>query len=179
VATRASLLTIRRARASDLDTLTRHRRGMWRDIGHHTTAQLREADPVYRRWISRMLRTHRAVAWIVEAPNGRPAGSGVVWIPESQPRPGELDLPRPYLMSMYTAPSFRGQGVATRIVEAALEWARSRGYRRFTLHASDMGRPVYQRLGFTPGREMVRDLRGGRRRGTAPARRKPLSRSRR
>lgn len=175
----SSPLTIRRARLSDLDTLTRHRRGMWRDIGRHTTAQLDAADPIYRRWLGRMMRGHRAVAWIVEAPGGRPAGSGVVWIPEAQPRPGELDRPRPYLMSMYTVPSFRGRGTATRIVEAALAWARQQGYRRFTLHASDMGRSVYERLGFAPGREMVRELVPPRRRSPGTAPRKPLSQSRR
>ncbi len=103
----------------------------------------------------------------------------MVWLPEAQPRPGELDLPRPYLMSMYTVPSFRGRGVATRIVRASLDWAREHGYRRFTLHASDMGRSVYERLGFTPGREMVIDLARRRRTSTPPPPRKPLSHSRR
>ena len=179
MASRSAPFSLRRARLNDLDTLTRHRRGMWRDIGRHTTAQLNAADPIYRRWLGRMMRSRRAVAWIVEAPGGRPVGSGVVWIPEAQPRPGELARPRPYLMSMYTVPSFRGRGAATGIVESALAWAREQGYRRFTLHASDMGRSVYARLGFTPGREMVKELNGRRHAGAAARRRKPLSHSRR
>jgi len=173
-------LRLRRAGTGDLAVLTAHRRGMWRDIGiRASTSALQAADPVYRRWLAGMMRRRRAFAWIVEAADGRPAGSGVVWLPDSQPRPGDLGLPRPYLMSMYTVPSFRGRGVARRIVVAALDWARSRGYRRFTLHASTMGRPIYARLGFRPGREMIRTLARRPRPASSPRRRKPLSRSRR
>jgi GNAT superfamily N-acetyltransferase len=149
---------------------------MWRAIGRRTTAQLDEADPVYRKWLRGMMRRRRAFAWIVEGPGNRPAGSGVVWLPETQPRPGDLSLPRPYLMSMYTTPAFRGRGVATQIVVAALAWARGQRYRRFTLHASKMGRPVYERLGFEPGREMIRLLTPPRQPTSGTARRKPLSR---
>ena len=107
---------------------------------------------------------------IVEARDGRPAGSGVVWRQPSQPRPGKLARPRmPYILSMFTEPEFRGQGVASRLVEAMIDWATHRGYRRIVLHASPMGRPVYERLGFVNGTEMRLDLpRTGRRR--APAR---------
>jgi GNAT superfamily N-acetyltransferase len=165
-------LRLRRAGPADLAVLTAHRRGMWRDIGIRTsTSALDASDPVYRRWLARMMRRGRAVAWIVEGPGGTPAGSGVVWLPEAQPRPGDLGLPRPYLMSMYTAPSFRRRGVARRIVVAALDWARSKGYRRFTLHASTMGRPIYARLGFRPGREMIRTLARRPRSASTPRRR--------
>ena len=51
-------------------------------------------------------------------------------------------------MSMFTEPSFRGKGVASGIVKAAVEWSRVNGYQLVMLHASEMGRGVYERLGF-------------------------------
>ncbi len=75
-----------------------------------------------------------------------------------QPRPGYKRGVQPYLLSMYTEPDFRGRGVASRIVEAAVDWTRAQGYPSVRLHASDMGRRVYQRLGFKRAWEMKLDF---------------------
>lgn len=55
---------------------------------------------------------------------------------------------RGYITNMYTAPSHRGRGLATRLLRGLLEEAKGRGVRKLLLCASEMGRPVYQRLGF-------------------------------
>ncbi|HTP54285.1 MAG TPA: GNAT family N-acetyltransferase [Thermoplasmata archaeon] len=161
-------LRLRRARASDLELLVAHRRKMWLAIGGRLRAHLDRADPVYRRWVRRELAARHFVGFVVETPDGRPAGSGAIWLVPTQPRPGRLARPRmPYVMSMFTEPEFRGRGVATRIVRAQIRWARDRGYARLFLHASEMGRPIYARLGFAPGNEMRLDLPArGRRRQT-------------
>ncbi len=65
-----------------------------------------------------------------------------------QPHPKGRKRRQPYLMSMFTEPSFRGRGVASAIVDAAVEWSRVNGYPFVLLHASEMGRGVYERLGF-------------------------------
>ncbi|MGP8078615.1 MAG: GNAT family N-acetyltransferase [Thermoplasmata archaeon] len=151
----------RRATLDDLDLLVAHRHKMWLDIGGRLRSQLDRADPVYRRWVRRELLARHAFGFVVEARDGRPAGSGVIWLVPSQPRPGRLGRRRmPYVMSMYTEPEFRGRGVATQIVRAQVRWARERGYARIFLHASERGRPIYARLGFVPGNEMRLDLPG-------------------
>ena len=154
----ASGLRLRPARISDLATLVRHRREMHAELNDYSPKQLDAADPVYRRWIAARLRNRRAVAWIVEAGPGRPVGSGCVWLRDTQPRPTELAGLRPYLMSMYTVPGFRGRGVATMLASTAVTWSRSHGYARMTLHASKLGRGIYERLGFTASSEMRFDL---------------------
>ena len=63
------------------------------------------------------------------------------------------------LLGMFTEPAWRGKGIARRIVQAAMRWSRERGYPRITLHASKMGRPVYEKLGFERTWEMRRFLR--------------------
>jgi|YNPMSStandDraft_1061717.scaffolds.fasta_scaffold00711_4 ribosomal protein S18 acetylase RimI-like enzyme len=47
-----------------------------------------------------------------------------------------------------TAPEYRGRGFARRLMEVALAYARARGVAWIKLDATDMGRPLYQSLGF-------------------------------
>ena len=47
-----------------------------------------------------------------------------------------------------TAPEFRGRGLASRLLTAALLEARERGLKSSSLQASGMGEPVYRRMGY-------------------------------
>lgn len=137
---------------------------MWRDISDHTEEELDAADRVYRRWARQRLRTGKLVGWVAETADGRIVSGGCVWLRENQPRPGWNDGVVPYLLSMYTEPEFRGRGLATRVVREAVRWAKAQGYARMTLHASHIGRNVYERLDFRPTTEMRLRLRPRRRR---------------
>jgi len=48
-----------------------------------------------------------------------------------------------------TSPEFRGRGLGYAITVALLELARERGYSIAVLEASDMGFPIYERIGFS------------------------------
>lgn len=155
-------LRVRPAERADRELLVRHRRKMWQAIGRRTKEDLDRADPVYRRWLVRESRARRLFAYVVEDRDGQALGSGAVWLAPTQPRPGRLvRTEMPYVLSMFTEPRARGRGVASQILRTIVRWSRDRGYARITLHASDQGRPVYERLGFVPGREMRLDLRPG------------------
>lgn len=152
---------------------------MWADIGGSTEAELDAGDPVYARWLRANLRAGKLVAWIAEV-RGDPAASGALWIQRVQPRPRHPTGDTPYLLSMYTEPAHRGKGHARRIVQAAIRWSRAQGYPRMTLHASEMGRPLYEKLGFTRTWEMKLDLKPrapGRSRHAGPSLRPRRSRS--
>ena len=53
-----------------------------------------------------------------------------------------------YIMNIYTKPQYRRKGIAARLMGYIIQEAKSRGCGKITLHASDMGRPVYEKLGF-------------------------------
>ena len=153
-----------------MDLLVAHRRGMWKDIGGATAKELAAADPVYRRWALEGMREGWLLAFVAEDTRGRTLGSGALWLAPSQPRPGPLASPRhPYLLSMYTLPPARQRGVASALVGEMVRWAEAHGYPRVTLHASVLGRPIYERLGFVASNEMRLEL-PARARGQGPGR---------
>ncbi len=52
--------------------------------------------------------------------------------------------------------AFRHRGIASRLVEHALNYLAGRGVRTTRLDATPLGRPVYERLGFRPEYSLVR-----------------------
>ena len=108
----------------------------------------------YRRWARPLLAQGELVGIIAQTLEKRPVASGCVWFQPVQPRVLQPRTRVPYILSMFTDRRHRGRGLATAIVERLIAEARRRGYGWVTLHASDQGRPVYERLGFEPTREM-------------------------
>ena len=53
------------------------------------------------------------------------------------------------IMNIYTHSDYRRQGIALQMVDLLVKEARRRGAGMVTLDATDMGRPVYEKYGFT------------------------------
>lgn len=166
---------IREATAADLDLLVRHRRKMFEEISDATSVELDAVDREYRRWARSRLRSRRLVAFIVEVGRGAPPASGALWLMPLPPRPWTRGGRAPYLMSMYTDREARGHGYATLVVRAAIRWAKAHGHQVVLLHASDEGKPIYERAGFRQTSEMRLRLERPRR---ATVRRTPRARRR-
>ena len=56
---------------------------------------------------------------------------------------------RAHLMNVYTNEAYRGQGIARKMVSLLIDEARGRGCTEISLDATDCGRPLYEKLGFT------------------------------
>lgn len=64
----------------------------------------------------------------------------------------EHDATKAHLISMWTAPTHRRQGVGTRLIAAIADWAREHGVQRLVLmvtSSNDQAVEFYRRLGFT------------------------------
>ena len=57
---------------------------------------------------------------------------------------------------LFVAPEFARQGVGRTLVDALTRLAQARGAKRITVEASDVARPLFERLGFAP---QTRNLR--------------------
>lgn len=64
--------------------------------------------------------------------------------------------PVAWIAMVLTDPEFRGRGLATALMRRAIDDLQSRGVKTIRLDATPLGRPVYQRLGFTVDYELTR-----------------------
>lgn len=53
-----------------------------------------------------------------------------------------------YIMNMYTKPEYRRRGIAFHTLDLLVAEAKSRGITAISLEATDMGKPLYEKLGF-------------------------------
>ncbi len=145
---------LRPVRPDDIPALVDHRHRMFLDIGGRTEDQIAGHDARYRRWVRARLARREVFGYLAEGSDGRALASALLWFRPDHPRPGTTKDSTPYVFSVYTVPSARRKGLATRLVRRLVEEARRRGYPRIVLHASEMGLPVYEKLGFERTREM-------------------------
>jgi len=67
---------------------------------------------------------------------------------------------RAHLMNVYTRQDHRRQGISKKMVEMLIEESREKGVTEISLDATDMGRPLYESLGFHPSDSaMVMELK--------------------
>ena len=56
---------------------------------------------------------------------------------------------------MTVRPCYRRQGMARRIFTEIMKWVREHGIAVASLHATEPGRPLYEKFGFHPSNEMT------------------------
>lgn len=149
---------IRTACVQDIPTLASHRRWMFEDIRRlegkvldpQMTIRLEES---YREYAAARLGSS-LFAWIIED-SGKPIASASLSLLEGfAPHPNNLSGINPLLHGVYTLPEYRRKGLARRLVETIIAFARQRELPFIKLNASKEGRSVYAALGFTESSEM-------------------------
>jgi GNAT superfamily N-acetyltransferase len=69
-----------------------------------------------------------------------------------------FNTPSAFVNAVFVRPPYRRQGIARRLMELVIAWAREHGCIRVRLRSSDDGRALYTTMGFNVGREMELDL---------------------
>jgi ribosomal protein S18 acetylase RimI-like enzyme len=141
-------ITIRRATLADIPDLVRLRRLMFESMGYDDPERLEAADEAARTYFCESIPAGEFYGWLAFTPQGVAVSTGGVVIDRHPPGPNNLSGQIGYIMNMSTVPAYRRRGLARRILETMLAWLQEQGVQRITLHASDMGRSLYQRLGF-------------------------------
>ena len=62
--------------------------------------------------------------------------------------------PQGLVVNVFTERAWRRGGVAAALMRELLRWCQSHGIESLVLHASDEGRPLYERIGFKHTNEM-------------------------
>jgi GNAT superfamily N-acetyltransferase len=134
-------------------------------IGEHRCRMFEEADmpysatvPLFREWLDKAFAAGNYTGWIAEYAGEPVAGAGMMfldWPPH--PRHPENNR-RGYILNVFVEPAHRRRGIAAKLMELCYEQARGLRITYLVLHASEQGRPLYERDGWKATNEMSFDL---------------------
>lgn len=63
------------------------------------------------------------------------------------------------VLSVYTEPEYRGQGLCSKLIQNLIDYGRERGLGRVDLSATKEGYPIYAKLGFQDKEHRYTDMR--------------------
>ena len=139
--------SVREATLDDLDTLVRHRIGMFTSMGMTFDHDL--LDRATRDWLGRAMPAGEYVAWVCESAGGEiVAGAGVSlfkWPPGPLAPVGDYMA---FVYNVYTEPAHRKNGLARRIMETIHAWCAGRGIPALALNAAADARHLYDSMGY-------------------------------
>ncbi len=110
-----------------------------------------EADAAighYTRWLQAKLQRDEYIGALARVGNELIAGAGATlldWGPRSDTGPVHTVA---RITNVFTLEAWRRRGLARALTQAVLDECRARGLVHVMLAATDMGQPLYQRLGF-------------------------------
>jgi GNAT superfamily N-acetyltransferase len=139
--------TIRPATVDDVRDLVTLRRVMFEAMGHTDPDALDRMCEASAEFFERDLPTGAFRAWIAEQ-DGRPIASIGLVVHRVPPSPSRPVGKEAYVMNLVTLPDHRRRGIASALLDCALAAARSEGIPVASLHATRIGRRIYERAGF-------------------------------
>ncbi len=146
-------IQVRQATLADLPDLVRLRRTMFESMGFGPE-QLAATDKAVADYFAQAIPAGQFYGWLALTDEGLAVGSGGVVLDQHPPTPNNLSGQTGYIMNLSTAPAYRRQGIARRILQTMLDWLAERDIQHAALHATDAGRSLYEELGFKSSNEM-------------------------
>lgn len=139
----------RKAAIDDLDILTNTRIEVLRAAnGLPDDTEMDDVEKQSRAYYQKALCDGTHTAYLV-FDGDRFAGAGGISYYQVMPTYHNPSGEKAYIMNMYTRPAYRRMGIASRVLDLLIEDAKSRGIQFITLEATAMGRPLYEKYGFT------------------------------
>ena len=146
---------IRRATVADAAIVMIHRREMFRDMGYTDAAALDAMVATSLPQVQKLIATEEYRGWLVESPEGSVVAGAGLHISHLLSHPTKPDdVRRAYVYNVYVAPEHRRKGLARKLMDEVIAHCRAEGIRTVWLHASDEGRPLYDKMGFVATNEM-------------------------
>jgi len=145
---------VRLVSTADVDVICAQRRLLFLEDGR-APELLDRAEAPFRSWLLSRLRSGQYAGWLVEEEGRAFAGCGLMFM-DWAPGPSHPESDRRGLvLNLWVAPERRGQGWGRRLMKKVEEEARARGVHYLVLHASKLGRGLYEKLNWRPTNEMA------------------------
>jgi GNAT superfamily N-acetyltransferase len=151
--------SFRKAIAQDDESIAEHFYNIWLDNGLTPENLLPNAKTEVISFIQNAREQHLYQAFIAEV-DQRIVGSagsqlfGGLYPMLFQPSYRKIG----YIWGVYVEPDYRHQGIGRSLTQMNLDYLQTIGCTRAILHASPLGRPIYEQLGFQPNNEMLIEL---------------------
>ena len=149
------MITTRPATVADAALITAHRRAMFESMPNPEDSVLDIMCGAFETWVRERLAAGRYFGWVIEDGGKIMASAGLMlldWPPH--PLHPSIDK-RAYLLNVYVEPQFRKRGLARQLLQLCMDEAHRLKIPVVTLHSSDAGRRVYEKLGFHATSEMM------------------------
>ncbi|MBZ0294605.1 MAG: GNAT family N-acetyltransferase [Anaerolineae bacterium] len=146
--------TFRHATSEDAELIAQQRRAMFTEMGFHDYIHTEGIDEAFCDWVRPRLANEEYVGWFALAEDGSIIGGAGLWQRDGTPLAISLDTARGYVMNVYVDPEHRRQGVARGLMTLMLDWCHAHDLRAISLHASEAGKHLYEKLGFEHSNEM-------------------------
>jgi len=144
---------IRIARPDETGIIVHHRSAMFIEMGVDPML-VKDSEPLTYEWVKSRIESGIYTGFFVVTADDMPvAGAGLSWL-DWIPGPGVPQMRRGYILNVYTEPEHRHHGLANLLVQRCIDFCCENGVGTISLHASDMGRPIYEKLGFSTTNEM-------------------------
>ncbi len=149
------VIRIRQAGIEDLDLLVQWRMEVLDEVFAQAKGTFPEdLEQKNRAYYERALPAGEHIACFASV-NGEIVGCGGLCLYEEMPSPDNPTGQCAYIMNIYCRPAYRRHGVGETIVLWLVEQARERHISKIYLETSDVGRPLYEDIGFADMHDMM------------------------
>lgn len=150
-------LVVRPVTPQDIELICRQRVEMFSDAGRPDDL-LQQMAPVFRDWLEPRLIDGRYFGFIAELAGRAVGGVGLIeldWPPHPlHPTEGR----RGYVLNVFVEEDCRGLGIARQLMAVSEDAFSRRGLTFMALHATEKGRILYDRMGWSPSAEMTKPI---------------------
>ncbi len=144
---------IRLATVDEIAMIIHQRNEMFAEMGWKNFFKA-GMDEAFENWVRPRMEQEVFLTWFAISDSGEIVGGAGLWIREGTPDPTDFATQRGYVMNVYVEPDHRRQGLARLLMQTLMDWCKDHQLYNVNLHASDAGRPLYEKLGFNPVNEM-------------------------
>ncbi len=138
------MMQYRKATAGDIPVLVDLRKKQLLDEG---IEPVRRIDAALTGFFRKRLSDGSLIQWVAED-HGAIVATGAVIFYEFPPTYTNESGKKAHFANMYTAPDYRGRGIATNMLNRLAAETKAAGITKVWMGASKMGRPVYEKFGF-------------------------------
>jgi predicted GNAT family acetyltransferase len=147
-------MEIRKAELKDLDALFDNRMEFIRNMHHEEVVISDEFKKNTYEFMKQHMADASLAVWVA-TDNQRIVSCAMVSYYQTLPV-----MPNPsgntgYILNVYTHPDYRLRGLATELLKRLIQDSKEKNVGKLHLNATDMGKPVYEKLGFE---QLTRDM---------------------